>query len=127
MMIIRSFEGVLYKKFVFCMTDIRMKEVLLHDDNMVRTNHLIVGIDNKCDHMQHQPQNQQQDQQHPPSSTALIKPQCGRAMGHTSGSIQFRDSKSAPLQKLSIDLISTYKRINQVCALIRISDQAAES
>jgi len=154
-MSIWSFEEALYKKFLFllevleqkrlhgvddyrpltvwrryikvslCLADIRMKEVLLHDDNMVRTNHLIVGIDNKCDHMQ---QPQQQDQQHPPSSVALIKPQCGRAMSHTSsGTIQFRDPKSAPLQKLSIDLISTYKRINQVCSLVSMISMISES
>lgn len=92
----------------------------LHYDNMVRTNNLIVGLD-KFGHMQQQQQQQpeqqhqeplQQSQQHQQLSPLLIKPasQPGRGTGHT----QFRDPKSAPLRKLSVDLIATYKFINQV-------------
>jgi len=41
------------------------------------------------------------------------------------GSSTFRDPASAPLRKLSVDLIKTYKHINEVSALARIT--AAET
>lgn len=116
----------------------------LHDETMVLTSNFMVGINSKyqnCHHHLQQPQ-QHQPQHHHNQTTSklnqLSSQQLPDQLSHANNMLvsrqgTFRDPNSAPLRKMSVDLIKTYKRINDVCIdvfvwnlYIRISDKISE-
>jgi len=88
---------------------------------MVLTSNFMVGINSKYQncHLQQQQHQPQHHHQTTSKSSQLSAQQLPDQLGHTNSMLvsrqgTFRDPNSAPLRKMSVDLIKTYKRINDV-------------
>ena len=78
----------------------------LHDDIMVLTNNLMVGLE-KYQHQHRIVKSSLQD-------TVSQEMNNGYTNRQGLGEPEFRDPSTAPLHKMTVDLIKTYKHINEV-------------